>query len=685
MSTRSNYSSRRMRLGTRSCAECRRRKVRCIFPPQSVSCRECLAHDTPCRSQQRITHASNNESNHEDLEALQQRLQSLESMVRQLSNSNTKLDRSVENDHMIPERAVGILSREQASVSKVTPTPTICDTTSGSEQNLDQAPLIDLFSRTLDVRSDDSTNKYNFSLTSQPLPVDECISALKALVPRIDDLLLILESTAAYWFIWGTQPPGSDDERFSASYGIVAMVKNFILASFESRTPLAVAKSALWLALCVQQLPADAIQHRNNNLPASPQSLFEAYMAGADAILTGLGKSVASVELLECWLLFSKCCINMGKPQRAWFAARNGINCALILGLHRSTRHRTLVENSLWSQAWQTDSQMSSVLGVPHSVVHAEPAIGAHQSPIAMVMYCVNEMVGRISLRNQGLLQISIEEVEAGLRKCMLMAPEEWWLVMPPEDLSFEALYVRQVSKMYFWRLREISYFPEMLKALENPHGSQDSREKAVEACRNMVSAYEVFRNSSKSALVICDLMDFLTFNAALVIAIHLLAPSSSRNIATDVEDWGIITHLTQTLRQLSRAIECSVAEQSATLLEYIYTAHHGTYEGPEEYTAVIPWFGKVKIRSVPQQQETPSLPSPSSEIREESLYNTIEFGINRDPSDLNCFSGSGPDSWLSQYNDYELGMDWTPMDNNIDWEYDWTQIFYPGNHDTNI
>jgi hypothetical protein len=603
-------------------------------------------------------------------------------MVLQLSSSNH--DRAAVDDYMNPDKAVEILSHKQTSGSKVTPTSTTYDTPSSSEQNFDPAPLIDLFSRTLNVRSDDSTSKYDFGLTSQPLPVDEYISALKALVPRIDDLLLILESTAAYWFIWPTQPPGSGEETFGETYGSVVMVKNFILASFESQAPLTVAKSILWLALCVQQLPADAIQHRKTYLPASLQTLFDAYMAGADAILAGLGESMASVERLECLLLFSKCCINMGKPQRAWLAVRSGINCALILGLHRSTRHRTLAQNSLWSQAWQTDRQLSSILGVPYSVSHPEPAIGSDQSPIAMLAYCVNDMIGRVSDRNQGLLHISIESMEEELQKYITMLPDEWWPVMPPEDLPFEALYARQTSKLFLWKLKELSYFPDMLKALEKPHSSQNSRERAVEACRNMISAYEVFRNSSKSALVICDLMDFLVFNAALVITIHLLASSSSRNTARDAEDWGIITHLIQTLQQLSRAIECSVADQSATLLQYIYTAHHGIYEGPEEYAAVIPWFGKVRIRSVPRQQGVPSLPSPSSEIRGESLYSMIEFGIDFVPSDVGSSSGSGSDSWINQYNDYELGIDWT-LTENIDWEYDWNQIFYTGNPGTNI
>jgi hypothetical protein len=44
--------ARRMRLGTKSCAECRRRKVRCVFPPNSSICHGCSLHQTPCRAQQ---------------------------------------------------------------------------------------------------------------------------------------------------------------------------------------------------------------------------------------------------------------------------------------------------------------------------------------------------------------------------------------------------------------------------------------------------------------------------------------------------------------------------------------------------------------------------------------------------------------------------------------------------------
>ncbi|KAK9351490.1 hypothetical protein V1523DRAFT_428012 [Lipomyces doorenjongii] len=191
-----------------------------------------------------------------------------------------------------------------------TPASVTCHTPSSNDENLEQAPLVNLVNQTLDVRSDRT--------------------ALKALVPRIDDLLLILESTMEYWFIWPTEPRGHNEGCNG---------EDFILNSFESRQPLRIVKGIRWLALCVQQLSADAIKQRKSFLPALRQTLFDAYMTGAEAILANVGESVASMDRLECLLLYTKLCINMGKPRRAWATVRSAINCALLLGIHRPNHY----------------------------------------------------------------------------------------------------------------------------------------------------------------------------------------------------------------------------------------------------------------------------------------------------------------------------------------------------------
>ena len=46
-----SHRRKRLRKGTHSCLECRRRKVRCIFEPNSQRCDNCMLRETACTKQ----------------------------------------------------------------------------------------------------------------------------------------------------------------------------------------------------------------------------------------------------------------------------------------------------------------------------------------------------------------------------------------------------------------------------------------------------------------------------------------------------------------------------------------------------------------------------------------------------------------------------------------------------------
>ncbi|KAK9427426.1 hypothetical protein V1505DRAFT_404381 [Lipomyces doorenjongii] len=248
------------------------------------------------------------------------------------------------------------------------------------------------------------------------------------------------------------------------------MVKNFILSSFESRQPLRIVKGILWLALCVQQLPADAIKQRKSFLLALPQTLFDAYVTGAEAILVNVGESVASMDRLECLLLCTKLCINMGKPRRAWASVRNAINCSLLLGMHRPNQCRDPAQQLLWSQAWQMDRQLSSILGVPYSVPYPHYSLDSNLPVVVRIMHCMHSIVAHISDLNQGVTETPIEKFETEIQTCATLFADEWWSVIPAEYMSFDALYSRQLCQMYFFLLQKTLHLPNMLKTFEEPN-----------------------------------------------------------------------------------------------------------------------------------------------------------------------------------------------------------------------
>lgn len=82
---------KKMRKGTKSCIECRRRKIKCTFEPGRTSiCNECHARGSTCIDQEHgdvpsfNTHTSNTTSKDDQNTALKERVTYLEDLVKQV-------------------------------------------------------------------------------------------------------------------------------------------------------------------------------------------------------------------------------------------------------------------------------------------------------------------------------------------------------------------------------------------------------------------------------------------------------------------------------------------------------------------------------------------------------------------------------------------------------------------------
>lgn len=74
-----------MRKGTRSCYECRKRKVRCIFAKDASICERCVAGDKPCTEQRReLLQAAALETR----ESLKDRVTRLEAIIREQASGS---------------------------------------------------------------------------------------------------------------------------------------------------------------------------------------------------------------------------------------------------------------------------------------------------------------------------------------------------------------------------------------------------------------------------------------------------------------------------------------------------------------------------------------------------------------------------------------------------------------------
>ncbi|KAM3072865.1 hypothetical protein ACMFMF_007194 [Clarireedia jacksonii] len=655
--------AKRMRLGTKSCAECRRRKVRCMYNSNSPRCQECVLHEAICTAQQ-PKRSSNSQNDNQ--QRLQQRLDELESMIRRICGAVSSNSKSLDLSQF-ETQATDAISRLQ-SVPKSqdgehessSNASTLADSMNWNsnrsigtlspdgEQFEEDAPLLQLFKQAMMVQWESPVLGRQRVMSTKNTRFSNCVAALKSLLPNHDDLTLILELTEHFWPIWPLLPT---TDRNSLIYQLrpVVMARQFVLELLDTIS----------------------------------------YLSGAEYLLTLDYEVGGSIEGLEALGLMMKIYINMGKPRKAWAVARQGLNQALLLGLHHIDNTTDQQKKRTWSSFWQLDRQLSLILGYPYTIAESHPSLSIDHvdgSTEALLAYKISVISGHIVERNQNhqnMDYFATLKIAQELEECRKEMPQQWWEIPSPE-ISLAALYGQQTTKIMYFQLQKYLHLPYMLKPTVEC-SFIDNRRSAVEASREMVEAYRTLRNHNSSMTILCDLMDFHVFSAIIVIIINLLSEKSTTPLEEQNRDWELVSYTTITLEHVAKVMECEVARQAAQLLQYLLQAHEGVYAGPQSYEAVIPYFGKVRISqprdlvttAIAGTDKPDSLAELSSEIVEgvpsvPSLEYTFppEVQFCTDPF-VSFTAGLGGDA----PRDLELNVDWTAViDENTEWEFN--QIF---------
>ncbi len=108
----------------------------------------------------------------------------------------------------------------------------------------------------------------------------------------------------------------------------------FNLAEVSKRHPTSIARSILYIAVCVQQLDPDFDVARLHLLP-SVDARIDKYMSTIQALVTSDDEMVSTIEGLECLVLQGLFHINAGNPRRAWLTFRRALNLGQLMGIHR--------------------------------------------------------------------------------------------------------------------------------------------------------------------------------------------------------------------------------------------------------------------------------------------------------------------------------------------------------------
>ncbi|KAH8887615.1 hypothetical protein GQ53DRAFT_796183 [Thozetella sp. PMI_491] len=492
---------RKVRKGTQSCWECKRRKIKCIFAtPADAICGGCKRRGTSCIGQEF------SESPDSNRQQLGDRLGRVEELLGKLIDT--------------PENLEYI-----TNVTRATP----------------QSIPLAQGSSTYPTYQGPSVNPDIFLPVS--LGGDELSRALLAAWPSEHDLAAIL---------------GSHISSLGHFHGLICMpYEQFMRQGLPSPSelllppspgwhPVLIAQKLLTLGTILQGLSPPTIEELENR-GTRVREIRSRAVETASRLVSSNDELVGSIEGIECIMAESMYRNNSGNLRRAYLAMRRALVIGQMVGLGRGANSpllkfiepatRTRVSpNHMWFRILQSDGYLSMMLGLPQGSLDRSFAASALLGTCTPMerMERIECLAGRrISERNYtDVDDLNIaEEIDAMLRDAASSMPPQWWL--PPNFSTAsdgtQGVHdmVRMMNQFTHYHLLQQLHLPYLLRP-SSDRALDRNKIAAVTASRELLSRFVSFRRSQDTG-VFCRGVDFLALIASTALSLAHIDAHRSR------------------------------------------------------------------------------------------------------------------------------------------------------------
>ena len=513
---------KKVRKGTQSCWECRRRKIRCTFTDSSDSvCDGCKSRWTTCIKQ---------DFTDEPPPSMQMaaRLGRLEAQLEQLSQ---KVDRV-----------------EKVDASDIQKGP------------LHDLPLNRRIVDSQPLNSSQSAPNSSFPATSGPSTpaigkYDGLCRALRAAWPSQHDLDLLLtihiDTSRLYHGI-----VFKSYEKFFAQKNILP--KDVLRLPPDGSHPVLLGRRLLMLSMFLQSIPVRTIQEELFNLSTDAIKLMARVFDTACRMVTSNDEIIGSVEGVECLMIESMYHSSSGNIRRAWLCTRRAITISQMLRLDDPTKWPSLrfLESEsreridpehMWFRMIRSDRYLSIMLGLsPASLDNSfgTPEILKKCTPMERLERLDVIAAARIAQRNSTNMRdlAATYEIDELLQKAASAVPPEWWA--PPlspvcggstASTNGSALdefleTTRMINQFSHFSLQTRLHLPYIL--CPSTDWKYDYiKITAVKTSRELLSRFVSMRNDTTGkSMPYCRGVEFLAFVASTVICLaHVDANSQGR------------------------------------------------------------------------------------------------------------------------------------------------------------
>jgi hypothetical protein len=538
---------RKVRKGTQSCWECKRRKVRCIFAlPTNLICDNCVRRKTACISQEYIDEADS--LNKRAVVGVEARLRKIEDALGQIANTSQFTDDLVRNDsYDCSESATATLVGSDISLcSQPEANQSNCSNDAHSSLSLENGYSPACFSHSPDVPLIDGYTGVARKLVAAWPSQHDLERIYKLPVPMSTISHMHLDSpisTGSSWKAVSSQeilhlpPPGSH--------------------------PVLIARKLLFLGSLLQgTLSSSSTMGQTRKFY---RKIMSRVIDTATRLVTTADDLTASIEGIECIMIEAMLQNHTGELHRSWQTVRRATTVAQLMGLHRNikipplkifdkARRDDYNLDQLYCRIIEMDRYLSLTLGLPQSsleirTISAEALAQCQPLERMARLQCI--VAGKILTRKRE--EVSGEsvafrlQIESLLQQAANEMPPQWWLIPDHESdsaNSFQGM-IRVNYQFVHYHLLVRLHLPYMLRS-----GRQDANDystiAATSASREMLSRYMAFRRWN-SGQFYCRGTDFLAFICLIVMCLaHINSRISNAGSGDTISGIHVTGSLTQ-------------------------------------------------------------------------------------------------------------------------------------------
>ncbi|KAJ5100297.1 hypothetical protein N7456_006349 [Penicillium angulare] len=652
---------RKVRRGTQSCWDCKRRKVRCIFPSSTDGiCNNCRRRGKPCISQE-IPDGFVPPIPENPVEARLGRLERLIELVVSQNGSADAHNQLYEETSELPSASVPLgttqaPTRKEASTQQNTGRD-------GNPHKLSSGQKQLLPARSIPRRQ--AVNKWE-ALTHE----------LLAVWPNQEDLvhLCTLPSGPTMRLNCGifTSCP------VMSSADLPTPQELFMLPPIGSH-PILIARKFLLLGTFIHGIPLAHIQKLGNR-GTYYLKVMDQVVEKATRLVTTNDELICSVEAIECIMMEAIYQNHSGNLHRSWMAVRRATAVAQMMAIHRGLDSPSLKflepatraifdPDRICFRLVQMDRYLSIMLGLPPTSLEthfAAPKALEGCSPMERLerIHCV--VADNILRRSESDLNnlAKLHETDRLLQKAASDLPFQWWLPSYTNDKSDDAKVledtVRVMNQFAHYHVLVRLHLPYMLRS-STDNRYDHSKITAVNSSREILSRYLAFRTSSPVHFY-CRGDEFIAFISIIVMCIAHMSAGKRLSQSTEVPNHGTVFNflahsrpsdrgmmertleiIESTARHSSDKITSKLGRIINHLLNIEANAANGTMyntsssqgndgglecngdltDGGKALNIYIPYFGKINFESLSlKKSESTSLAHPGMDLSSDSSAN---------------------------------------------------------------